>query len=314
MRRRLIAPGVIGALALIIMSGCGGGSSGTGAPAVATQAASIAVLVDAEGQIATDRPWDISNAAVTVNERSATPSALRSGMVVDVEGEAPATPSAPRIAKRVNYLADLIGAVETITTTGTDVLIQVVGRTVRLQATVSYDGVADSGSLKVGDFVEVSGTPAADGSLLAERLTRTTVSATSHYVGRMTSIAPGRQMTMDTTLTVDVSNVPAFDLPAGTRMIVQGEWTASVLRAQRVAVTISPRLVPGEQVELRGLVERIEAGSVYLAGQSIAIEAASLADAALPRVLGAGTLVRVEGELSEDGRLAVRRLTEWRAP
>jgi hypothetical protein len=65
------------------------------------------VLIDADGQIATGTPWDIASAAVTVNERPVALSALRSGMVVDVEGEASATLSATRSAKRVSYLADL---------------------------------------------------------------------------------------------------------------------------------------------------------------------------------------------------------------
>jgi hypothetical protein len=234
-------------------------------------------------------------------------------MVVDVEGEASATLSATRSAKRVSYLADLVGAIEAITTGETDVLIHVVGRTVRLQAATSYDGVSSTG-LNVGDFVEVSGTPSADGSILAERLTRVTASATSHYVGRMTSIVPGRQMTIDTMLTVDISDVPAVNVPAGTRMIVQGVWAASVLRAQRVAVPISPLVATGDQVELRGLVERIDAGTVFLAGQPIAIDAASFENVTLPRALEVGTLVRVDGELSADGRLAVRRLTDFRAP
>lgn len=314
MKRRSIAPLVISAFTLVLVSGCGGGSSGTGAPAVAAQSASLAVLIDADGQIAAGTPWDISNAAVTVNERPVALSALRRGMVVDVEGEAPATPSAPRSAKRVSYLADLIGAIEAITTTETEVLIRVVGRTVRLRAAVSYDGLADSAALNVGDFVEVSGTPAADGSLLAERLTRSPPSATSHYVGRMTSSGQGRQMTIDEMLTVDLNNVPAFNVPAGTRMIVQGEWAASVLRAQRVAVPVSPLVAPGDQVELRGLVERIEAGSVFLAGQPIAIDVASFANVTLPQALETGTLVQVDGELGDAGRLVVRRLTEFRTP
>jgi len=313
-RRTPLARLVVIALVLLLVSGCGGGSSGTGAPAVAVRSASIGVLIDADGQIASGTPWDISNAAVTVNERSVAPSALRSGMVVDVEGEALATPSTPRSAKRVSYLADLIGVIEEITTTESDVLLRVVGRTVRLQAAVAYDGFANSAALKVGDSVEVSGTPAADGSILAERVTRAPASATSHYVGRMTSIVPGGQMTIDAMLNVDISNVPAINSPPGTRMIVQGVWAASVLRAQRVVVPIGPLVVPGEQVELRGLVDRIEAGSVFLVGQPIAIDATSFGNVTLPRALEVGALLRVDGELSADGRLAVRRLTEFRIP
>jgi hypothetical protein len=193
------------------------------------------------------------------------------------------------------------------------VLIHVVGRTVRLQAATSYDGVSSTG-LNVGDFVEVSGTPSADGSILAERLTRVTASATSHYVGRMTSIVPGRQMTIDTMLTVDISDVPAVNVPAGTRMIVQG-----VLGG--VGTPRAARGGPHQPTRRYGRSGRAartrrahRCRTVFLAGQPIAIDAASFENVTLPRALEVGTLVRVDGELSADGRLAVRRLTDFVPP
>ena len=148
--------------------------------------------------------YRISGARIRIRGASySRPGDLKVGMVVTVRGHLDAN-GRHGSATEIEYHEHIDGPVAAISGSGSR--LTVLGQTVRVGATTIFAGIGDPGTLAVGDMVEISGLPAADGAIVATRIEKRGEPfvpgvTETEIVGTVTGVAAGSFTINDLTVT-----------------------------------------------------------------------------------------------------------------
>jgi hypothetical protein len=276
------------ALASFTLAGCGGGSSGTGAPLVGKSFVAGPLTID--GQVA---GAPVQTAQVLIKANGVTindPAQLQAGMQLQANLNNAATQS-------ITYEADAIGVITRLQPLGTQTIVTLMGREAVIDgATRGPDGVAPG--LALGQTLEVSGTKRSDGRLQVS-FARLVISTTIHQtLDTISAHGPAGQVQVGG-LNVDVTGLGnsamVASMPLGTRVVVRGVMTsASTMQASHFAIHAwIPPLDAGSAFSIEGLVQQLAADQVVVNDQAIGVSAAISANAGA--ALQAGARVRISG-------------------
>ncbi len=272
----------------LTLAGCGGGSSGTGAPLVGKSF--VAGPLSMDGQVA-GAPVQTAQALIKINGSTSTdPAQLQAGMQLQANLNNAATQS-------ITYEADAIGVITRLQPLGAQTIVSLMGREVVIDgATRGPGGVAPS--LALGQTLEVSGTKRSDGRLQVS-FARLVPSTTTHQtLDAISAHGPAGQVQVGG-LNVDVTGLGnaamVAAMPLGTRVVVRGVMTsASTLQASHFAIHAwIPPLDAGSAFSIEGLVQQLAADRVVINDQAISLGASISAGAGAS--LQAGARVRISG-------------------
>ncbi len=246
--------------ALALLAGCGGdGGDGT------TSTATVIGPITAFGSVVVNGiRFDDSGADVTIEDTMGSRSALRLGMVVQVQGQV--HPDGTGVANQIRYNDCVQGPITAMNRVQNTVTVM--GETVQLDGDTVFDGVAlrDMNAFAIGDLVEVSCMPVREQNRMrASRMERkgNFVDGTTpiELTGTVANLDPARgTCTVGTTL-VNFAGVAAADRPQGLANGMSVEASGSrfqngVLLADRLRDRDRDRIhVPdGDLFEVQGYV------------------------------------------------------------
>ena len=215
-RRTLVSLGALGAWGALA-GGCGGGDiAGVGSGGTGQLASFSSGTVLGFGSVIVNGVrYDDSAAAVTDDlGRSSTRSALRLGMVVEIDGSTDDA-AATGTAAAIRIVSQLRGPIASIDPVARRMVV--LGIPVQAGAATIVDGVAGMGSLAAGDVVEVWGfLDRAEGVVRASRIERKAADPTEPY--RIRAVVGGLDAVARTfrigALTVDYAGATLAGLPA----------------------------------------------------------------------------------------------------
>lgn len=281
------------------LSGCGGGGDlgvagipGTGGTG---QIAAVFVrgLISGFGSvIVSGIRFDDSMAAVQVDGVNATPTALRLGMVIDVQGERGSSPT-QGTANSIAAWSIAQGVVSGVLAAGE---FTVAGMTVTVDASTVLNGFSSAASLAVGQRVTVWGLQA-DASANRWRATRLALDAASGT--RVTTT--GQAQMLDGHLEVNgyrLGGSAVSALAAGQLVRVQG-WVALdgvTLEAEQVSVRglTQGATLPTGEAEIEGVVLTIVSATRFRLGD-FDVDTSHAVIKPAGASIGAGTKVDVDG-------------------
>ena len=287
----IVAEGGIGGTGAIAAGGIGGtgtlaagGIGGTGIVGAITGFASICVN-------GFEVHFD-NGATVTVNGELADAKQLAVGQIIAVHAE-----NSPRglVTNSVAVLNALEGPV-------TDVLaeqgiVRVMGRTVRITADSSLDGLSGLHDLKQGNLVRVGGYRNAQGEILATRIQLTQSLRESSAIGPISSVSGGG-FTLDGLPLTLMAGMP----PAGGESLVRGSWNGKALIATEIRPDPWLHFVAHvERVVVDGLIVRTGPEHMKIGGIEVRIDKATEVSGGSHDALIDGRKVRITGRI-EGGR------------
>jgi hypothetical protein len=304
---RLVTASICAALAA-----CGGGSSHDEVAPATSSIVSVGTITGFGSVIVNGVRFDDSSATITVNDQVATREQLKVGMVVEVEGRAPACPNSDQavcegIAARIRFRNNLEGPITSINRlTNT---LQVMGREIAFDESTVFAGASQSdlGGLSVGDTVSVSGLT--DQTRLRARL----IERTGSFQNGMTPIMlHGLVAQVDTALgtcTVDgiqvrfqglsAAELPAGGLVDGQYVEVQGKgYGETVMTADRIQLRERISFPDASLVEVEGYVSGFVSVSAFTVGGQKVDASTALFRNGTAADLKDGVRIEVEGTMS----------------
>lgn len=261
--------------------------------------------------------YETDDAVITVNGEPATQADLRVGQVVRIvaeleDGELTGT------ASEVSFDDNVEGPIASLdVVAGT---LVVLGQTVRVGPNTSFDDSIQPRSLEglaVGDFVEVSGLPMADGSIDATRIELDADGGEFEVRGLVTALDTANQRFNLNALVVDYSGAQLDDFPGG--QIADGQPVEAkgttldgngALVATRVEYEGS--VITGDEddfAEIEGFITRFASAQDFdVAGVPVTTDSATRFEDGTAADLGLNVKVEVEGLFDGDGRLLAREV------
>ncbi len=311
-------------LASLAACGGGGGSDNGGGGVVPPPANGIVRTGMVLGPIASFGSvvvngvhYETDAATITVDGLPATQADLRVGQVVSIvaeleDGETTGTASSVRFDDNVE------GPIASIDPAAG--LIVVLGQTIRIGAATSFDDSIQPRSLDglaVGDFVEVSGLPRADGSIDATRIELNAAGSEMEVHGIVSALDSANLRFSLNALVVDYSAAQLDDFPGGQiadGQAVEAKGTtldgSGALVATRVEFKGSA--VTGAEddfAEIEGYITRFASAQDFdVAGLCVTTGAATTFEGGTTADLGLDVKVEVEGLFDGDGCLAARKV------
>ncbi len=307
------------ASAVLALAGCGGGggdvagvgSGGTGSFASGPIQGFGSIVV---GQV----HFDEAGAAIT--SEAGTPlaaSALRLGMVAEVEGSAIRTDAASgqrrATASRIQLRSEIEGPVSAIDrAAGT---LTVLGQLVHVGPATVFEDTLRGGlaSLAVGQVVEIHGLLRSPGQYSATRIEREDDADDDYKLRGVVSDLDRQAQTLRigqalisyatlTGLSADLANGQYVRLELATQPDASGRWRATRLQAYRAGTQLPAS--GSAEVELEGFVTAFTSSRRF-AVNGVAVDAGGVAQ--LPAGLALGSRVEVKGVL-QSGMLVAREV------
>ena len=310
-----------------LVASCGGGTSPGGAPT-----ATAAPLMYSAGTITgfgsvhlNGKKFETASAKIMVNGQTATQSDLHAGDVVEVKAHHDANSGAD-IADDVDFRASVRGPLASKDATppmdpSTHVLV-VLGQTVVVSPDTSYGvGIspASVAGLTIGDILEVSGYPQANGAVLAMRIERKPAGTSFEILGSMSKTDAIAKTFQINALVVDFSTATLQNFPSG------GPADGVVVQATGATLGTQGRLLASEvealgsqeihapvnaDAEYEGPVTRYASAADFdVAGRKVTTNGSTVyrngaaADLASPNIR-----VEVEGSVDSSGTLVASKI------
>lgn len=261
--------------------------------------------------------YETDDAVITVNGEPATQADLRVGQVVRIvaeleDGELTGT------ASEVSFDDNVEGPIASLdVVAGT---LVVLGQTVRVGPNTSFDDSIQPRSLEglaVGDFVEVSGLPMADGSIDATRIELDADGGEFEVRGLVTALDTANQRFNLNALVVDYSGAQLDDFPGGQiadGQPVEAKGTTLDGNGALVATRIEYEgsVITGDEddfAEIEGFITRFASAQDFdVAGVPVTTDSATRFEDGTAADLGLNVKVEVEGLFDGDGRLLAREV------
>ena len=302
----------VSAVALVAISGCGGGSGGT---ASGSGGATPMVATTTSGTIAgfgsiviNGTHYDTSGASFTVDDAPGTQSDLNAGEVVTISGASDSQNG--HVAHAVTYDSSLVGPVSAINSSGNS--FTALGQTVLVGVTTIYQGAANFAALAVGNNVAVSGERDASGNINA---TYVRLLATAPSAVRLSGVIAGLNASA-ATFSIGAETIgyggatitpPGATLANALPVNVTGtlDTTGTTIAATKVRVHRALEGAgPGDHGEVEGIITQSAQGNSFVVGtQVVDFDATTVFKGGSAADLVTGNRIEAHGTLNADGSL-----------
>ncbi len=311
-----------GLAAGVVIVACGGGYSGSGNSSAASTASISTVAVGTItgfGSVHLNGlKFETTRATINIDGRAGIQSDLHAGDVIEVKAHHDAA-SGKDVADQIEFRGNIQGPVSALDVTAQTLVV--LGQSVTVSADTSFDDRITPASLtgvKVGDLLEVSGMPAADGTLHATRLERESVGAGLHVIGTAASTDATAKTLKINALNVNYSAATLVDFPStgpkdGDLVEADGASldSAGVLQATRLELRTGKELkadVDGH-MELEGLITRFASATDFdVAGRPVTTSSSTTFEGGAPGDLGLNVRVEAEGSINASGVLSAHKV------
>lgn len=299
--------------AVLALAACGGGS-GDSAPPSAPKAVAAHGTITSFGSIYVNGVrYDTSGTEFEIDDQGGrSQNELSVGQVVSVSGTE--DENGNRHADRVRYDAEVEGPVSAVDlAAGTLVVLE---QTIATSpATVFGGGVADLGGIAPGDFVEVSGSRLADGTLSASFVRKEDAQSEIELHGTVSALDAANKKFMIGGQPVDYANAAlkpvGLVLADGLFVEVEGTLDAGVLLAGKVSADDDfDEDDAGAEVEIKGIIAEVAAdrGSFRIGITTVVVSGTTTFVGGTAADLAAGQVVEAEGVLDAQGRLQASKV------
>ena len=325
MKDRSHARIVLGALAALLVAGCGGGGGGGGGTGGNNDTSGIdrGGIYLAQGPIngfgsviVNGIRYSTGGAAITIDGRPGTESELKVGQVVRVEATLDAG-GTTGTAKTITFDDDVEGPVQSIDRAASRLVV--LGQTVQVSAATSFgDSIVPRGldGLQPGDRVEVSGFTAANGVITATRIERKSVTGAVEVKGVASSVDTASRRFAINQLLVDYGSAQLSGFAGG--QPANGDLVEAKGTLSGAGVLVATQLerrsasLPGtsnDKAEIEGLVTRFASAADFdVAGQRVTTTAATTYEGGTASSLRLDAAVEVSGGFDATGRLVAAKV------
>lgn len=308
------------ASAAVLVSGCGGGTDGTGAVPPATAVTSSGAMV--KGSVILNGTRFESAGAAVSDDRGRSVAQLATGMVVRLRGRSDDLVSG--VADRIDIENEARGAIASVDAAANPRRFEIGGLTVLADAETTYANLNAFAELAVGLRVEVHGLRDADGQLRATRIEKVGAAAVDgldELRGTVGAVDPaGDRFTLNGALTVDYSRatfrptgVGAVALLVGRLVEVRGSLSGNVFAASEVDIEDLEdgdlNGAAGEKQEIEGFISGYAGSAMFqVNGRSVQTTRGTKFSAGSAADLDDNVLVEVEGVLDQQGVLVAEHI------
>ncbi len=297
---------LITVLVLVLQACSNGSGTGIGGTGYSGEPITTTGVITGFGSIIVNGiEFETTRARISVDDAPADEADLKLGMVVTVSGVLAQNATDRALAERVIFDDDVQGPVEAITDDpgGQYRILTVLNRRIRVDRTETVFDHVDFDTIAVGDLVEVSGFPDADGTLRATRIDKKAVfvpgGSRVEIKGTVSNLA-GNNFTLgrysiDFT-SADLSEVPGGRLVNGLTVEVEGTLSGERITALRIEQEDDDDLFDddGGKVKVEGIITDFrDIGQFRIGAVTVDASAARLEPADLP--LRNGIRLEVEG-------------------
>lgn len=308
------------AACLVAVAGCGGGTDGTGSPALSSAAITASGVMTKGSVIVNGVRYDDS-AAIVTDDRGRTTAALANGMVVKLRGRR--SDSGNGIAERVDVENELRAKITAINTAASPQSLVAAGVTVLADSQTVFAGVANFAALTIGERVEVHGLRDGSGTLRASRVEVVAAgqgadelrgTASSINTGSDTFVLNGNITVNYAGATFSPVDARETSLANGAVVEVRGNLAGSVFTAVQVGIEDleddSLRGGPNEKQDVEGFVSGFTAhpGNFRVNGRSVTTTANTRFEGGTAVDLANNVKVEVEGIVDAQGVLVASNI------
>ena len=240
---------IVALVAAVVVACGGGGSSSNDTPAVGQAMFSVGAITGFGSVHLNGKKFETSKAKIMVNGQSGTQGDLQVGDVVEVKGHHDAN-AGTDVADEIDFRDSVRGPLASIDSPQIDPAthtLVVLGQNVLVSADTSFgDGIspASIAGLKVGDILEVSGQPNANGDILATRIERKPAGTSFEVLGPVSATDSNVKTFKIHALTIDFSTAMLQNFPSG------GPKDGDLVEATGASLGAAGQLL-ASQVELR---------------------------------------------------------------
>ncbi len=266
--------------------------------------------------------YDTASATFTVNDAAGIESDLSVGQVVVVKGEIDSN-GTTGTANEVIFDDSVTGPVQSIDLVGSSLVV--LGQRVVVSADTSFDDSISPASLDgltVGDIVEVSGLPDANGSIIATRIEDKPPGSPFEVHGIVSGLDTVNFRFNINALVVDYSGATLDDFPGG--QISEGDFVeakGTTLGAAGELIAGSVELEnaladgqDGDRIEIEGFITRFVSPTDFdVSGFPVTTSANTVYEGGDETDLGLNIKVEVEGDLNALGTLVAEKVDIRRA-
>jgi len=299
---------------MLLAAACGGGGGDTAATSGAASKAVVTYgTITGFGSVIIDGVrYDTSQARFKVdNTGGRTQNDLNVGQRVTVLGRK--DDRGNHFAEDVEYDAELNGLISAIDVqAGT---LQALGQTIRTDAATVFFGVAELSALTVGDFIEVSGSRAADNNIVASYIEREAPESEVELHGLITALDSAARTFSIGQQSVNYAGAsisPAgFVLANGSYVEVEGQVSNGVLVARKVESEDDfDDASNGTEAEIEGLIREVAAdrSSIRIDSTLARLSGSTVYSGGTVNDLVTGIEVEVEGVIAADGVIDARKV------
>lgn len=303
----LLNPRYIAAVVLgLVLAGCGGGSSTT-AP-LDTNQVSMGTVTGFGSVFVNGTEWETDSATFDLDDQPGSESGLKVGQIVLVHGTISSDGTAS--ASSIEYDAEVEGTIASIDVGGDSFVVA--GQTITVDADTVFDDSLLTRSLEglaVGDYVEVSALPTANG-YLATRVELEVDDGEIEVTGHVASLDSNTSTFTIDSLVVDYTSAVFEDfgvstIADGDRVHVHGSGFGA--NGELLATTVEYKDNPGsdgDEYELEGFITAVNAdGSFVVNDVTVTLGANVTYEHGTATSIAVDARVEVEGELDAAGNL-----------
>lgn len=313
------------ALSLIVLSAalvaCGGSGSGDESSSSSSQSATSlttqGVITGFGSVIVNGVHYDVSAAAMTVDDGSVVESELEVGQLVRIQGSVNADGMNGKALKLISE-TQLRGPIESIDLTAG--VIVALGQTILINADTFYTDGLTADQLLVGDIISLSSYTNEEGQLVATRIdVKEGVAASDLRLTGLVSNLDTTAMTFTINAQlvdyskVTLANLPNATLANGMLVSVQGRLEGDVLvavgnlRKSRLGFKFDDEITG--RVEVLGLVSGLVANTSFMLGDTqVLLNSATVYEHGASANLADGVMVKVTGQLDADNNLVASKI------
>jgi len=312
-----IVPTIVLAATAALVVACGGGGSGmsgTSSPTGLTPVMANGTITGFGSVYVNGVHFKTTSATIRKNRQVVAQSALKVGEIARVKGSKNASDGTGN-ADSVDVEENVVGPIATMDTTLNT--LTVLGQTVQIDAGTSFSSdvqPADITGLKGGDFVEVSGMTAADGTITATRIERDASAGALQVLGTVAGVDTVAHTFMINALIVNYSAANLTDFtsgqPANGDLVeVQGttfDSATTTLTATGVEKQMSDAQEAGDHgdEEHEGLITRFASATDFdVEGEPVTTTSATVYHNGTEADLALNVKVEVEGSLNSSNVL-----------
>lgn len=304
--------------AMIVACGGYGGAANYTTPPAATARVSVGAITGFGSVHLNGLRFDTTHAAINVDGKSGTQDDLRVGDVIEVKGHHDDATNTD-LADDIEFRNNVRGPVSAIDTTAQTLVV--LGQTVVVSADTSFDSSitpAALASIAVGDILQVSGMPNANGQIVAKRISRAPAGAPFQVIGTASATDATAHSLNINALVVDFSAAKLSGFPASGPAdgdLVEATGAAleagGALKADELELRTGKEIEgdAGSEAEIEGMITSFNSAADFsVAGRPVATSASTTFEEGSAADLALNVEVEVEGTLDSAGVLQAKEI------